>query len=207
MKTKSTILIPVLAGTLFLFSSASAQESSIKPLPVFGFGMHVEQFRFGEMFSTDDLNISPVNTFVLTLNIDNVFRIEPEFGVYSQHNKNSDLSSNLTRFGVGIYGMFQKGNVNFNAGVTIRSISLSEEHMTTSGYPAYSPYKVTDEESWFAFGPSIEGEYFFSRHFSLGGNIAILFSSVNNTPGEPNATAIKSSAANTSTGLNVRFYF
>lgn len=206
MKTKSTMFIPVLAGAIFFFTSASAQESSIKPLPVFGFGMHVEQFRFGEMFSSD-LNISPVNTFVLTLNIENVFRIEPEFGIYSYHDKNSDLSSNLTRFGVGIYGMFQKGNVNFNAGVTIRSISVSDEHMTTSGYPAYSPYKVTDEESWFGFGPSIEGEYFFSKHFSLGGNVAILFSSVKNTPGDPNSTGINSSAANTSTGLNVRFYF
>jgi hypothetical protein len=108
----------------------------------------------------------------LPIVIQSMLRIEPEFGLwrYSYNMKNSiEYTENFTSFrlGCGFFVMMSKEKVSFSGG-------LRSGFMFTSSKCDYDPDLggYDDEEASktdFFIGPAIGAEYFFSRHFSLGG--------------------------------------
>jgi hypothetical protein len=196
---KNLILIALLAWTC----SAGAQENSKMQLPVIGVGLHVEQFKLGDVLN----NNLPANSILLTFNIHNVFRIEPEYGYYSGTDDATGASPELKhssgKFGLGMYYMFQEDNFNFSLGGLYNNYSISSDDYAWAG-SGYTVY--TTETKMNGFGPALTGEYFFGKHFSFGGNIALLFSSKQiKLSTSDNKTT--SSLSQTQTGLQARFYF
>lgn len=197
----SKIIIAFLIG-MTAMQAANAQDKSEKiQLRPFGVGLHIEQFRAGEVFNQD--LVSPANNIILTANIKNVFRIEPEFGYASYSNDDEDIENKASKLGLGLYGMFQKGNLNIYAGLHIEYISVKSTHSTGFGPPQET------KETAFGFGPVLGGEYFLSRHFSFGGNVMYLFSSLKltNDDGFEAEEEEKASVQYTATGLLLKFYF
>src|SRR6185436_2762462 len=168
MKNLKVIIALLIAMTAM--QAAHAQEKAEKiQLRPFGVGLHIEQFRAGEVFNSDF--VSPANNIILTANIKNVFRIEPEFGYASYNNDDENQSNKASKLGLGLYGMFQKGNVNIYAGAHVEYVSIKLEE--TSGFGPPNEAKQTA----LGFGPVLGGEYFLSRHFSFGANVMYLISS------------------------------
>ena len=198
MKTKITIAILLFAA---LTQSSAAQEKSKMNLRPVGAGLNVQQFHLvGDIIG----DIFPANNFLLTINIENIIRIEPEFGIYSSTNEDTKLTDKATQLGMGFYYMFQKESVNMLAGLVVESHSVSHEYLYTN-YP-YGQTKVTDKTTSLGFGPSLGGEYFFGKHFSFGGRLSLLFAASKDSPGS-SASTFKSNSVYTSTGLQARFYF
>ena len=182
---------------------AGAQENPNINLPVVGMGLHVEQFRLGDILT----NNVPSNSFIFTFNINNVFRIEPEYGFYSNTTNGTtgvpDITSSSNKLGLGLYYMFQKDNFNFSLGALVERRSASDDNLQYN-FNGYAKY--TDETTSTGYGPALSGEYFFGRHFSFGGNLALVFNSTEVKAGSTGDVR-KSKTSQTQTGLLARFYF
>jgi len=202
---KTRIILTLLVGMTGMAGAFAQETDDAVQLPVFGVGLNIEQLRNRDIVASD--LITPANNIILTLNIRNRVRIEPEFGVASVRSEN-DYGKNTgtsTRLACGFYGQFQKGRVNLYAGAVVESITVKTE---TNGPGLFGGSTQQEQkETAFGFGPALGGEYFLGRHFSFGGRVGFLFSKLSFE--EDNASQEEDDVTMnyTTTGLQVKFYF
>jgi len=176
----------------------------LRPL---GFGVQMEQFNFLGFPYFYGYSLYPSgNSFLISINTSNNFRIEPELGYYTIKDSASNQTVSALKYGLSLYGMFQKGNVNFSFGGRLSAASFKDE---SSGNGIISPSNITG--SVIEYGPIIGAEYYVNRHFSFGANFGLMISSattrnnISNINGSNNPENI--SYTYTTTGLSVRFYY
>jgi hypothetical protein len=113
------------------------------------------------------------------------FKLEPWLGVFRFKEKaessgtTSDESTTQWRLGTGLYFRFPTSESfipYFGPRVGLLFTSFSEEDTFTGG-----SNKFELSETDFQIGVALGGEYFFSRHFSLGGEVQLNYTSI----GEP----------------------
>jgi hypothetical protein len=218
MKKKITRLAVVItmvfiATTSFAqnFTETASDDGDFKK---FGLGLHVEQFRLNELMSA---NFVPVNKILFTITPNNKFRIEPAIGYTKSKDTREDnffseetLQSGIF-FGVGGFGMYQAGKTNLYFGIRLEYGTINDEYKSsdTNG----NSFIRNDKTNRFMVGPAVGAEFFFGKHFSFGGEVALKnYSSKTESTGTNNPAPDpdeenKSNFFTTETGLLLRFYF
>lgn len=197
----SLLIAFVVLATSFTQSYGQSTES-IPLLKMIGFGMHIEQFKINDLANT--ITVAPANKLLLTFTPVRNFRLEPEIGINFSKNTTSKLEAKSVHFGLGGFGMFQKGKANFYGGLRFEIAVISNERLI---YSYYSPEKFTEKTNRITIGPSFGAEYFFGEHFSFGGEIGLKFMKINTNIEELQESEEKAENITTDSGLLIRFYF
>jgi len=192
----------VIAMTLFCSQSKIYGQDNIdEPFSIFGLGMHIEQFKLIDI--TSDITIAPANKVMLTITPNNKFRIEPEIGFNFSNDKENELKNESIHLGVGGFGMYQRGKVNLYGGLRFEYANISVEYLDWN-----TGDKNTEKINRISIGPAIGAEYFFGKHFSFGGEIALKYMNLKSTDGQNNNGEDSEQAYfSTDSGLLLRFYF
>ena len=169
-------------------------------MKTFGLGLHVEQFKMGDVYT--DFAMSPANKVIFTINATNYLRIEPEVGFNFYNDKDNDLKDQSLHTGIGVFYMFQPGKINIYTGVRFELAQIKEEYQSWQ-----TDEKYTDKSVRTTFAPAIGAEYFFGKHFSIGGEVALKYSNLKTKYGNPDNEDRKRTYFSTDTGVLLRFYF
>jgi hypothetical protein len=140
----------------------SFSQDSLKLRP-FGIGLRINPLNLAEINGLDQF---PTPKVLLIINPTNRFRLEPEFSFYQRNGSRSKTYS----VGLGGYYQFQRAQTNFYTGVyggVTRGVRKGE---TPSNMGSV---KYTSVDEIFSVGPVFGGEYFFTPHFSLGGELTL----------------------------------
>ena len=212
--TTLAVVIAIVITTTTTFAQDFAEVADDGDFKKFGLGLHVEQFRINELMSS---NFVPVNKIIFTISPNNKFRIEPAIGYTKAKETNKDDFSSYETlqsgifFGLGGFGMYQAGKTNLYFGIRLEYGTINDEY-TTSDTNGNSFFR-TDKTKRFMVGPAVGAEFFFGKHFSFGGEVALKNYSANtertdtnNSTPDPNDEN-KSNFFSTETGLLLRFYF
>jgi opacity protein-like surface antigen len=195
---KSMLLLLVLVFSISMLKSYGQEES--EAMKIFGLGIHVEQFKMGDVYN--DFAMAPANKVLFTINATNYLRIEPEIGFNFYNDKDNDLKDRSFHGGIGVFYMFQPGKVNIYTGARLELARINDEYKDWQ-----TDEKRTDKSTRTTFAPAIGAEYFFGKHFSLGGEIALKYSTLNTKYDDPNDEDRKRTYFSTDTGVLLRFYF
>jgi len=161
MKKASFIMLLVVTS-FYLSNFLHAQEERSR----IGFGVSLGK----EIISSDGgLTLLDFPSFYVPINISSHFRFEPEIGYYrySESGEYGESSNEILSIGCGIFLMTRKGKVDIYYGARLGLISTSYSYRYTwDGVDSYD-----DSKTDFYVGPVLGGEYFFTKHLSLGGEI------------------------------------
>jgi hypothetical protein len=200
MKTKQKLIITLILVVIITGNAAimAQTDDNSFTLRTFGLGLHMEQFKWNDL--NLDAATPPANKMILTFNVIQNLRIEPVFGFNSYTDKDSERNDNSYHIGCGIYGMKLFNRTNIYAGLKLGNTSYKSERKDWN-----TDAKRTDKSNLFAIGPGVGCEYFFGKHFSIGGEINLKYSSYKekDQDREDKGTAVLT----TDTGLILRFYF
>lgn len=207
MKKNSFFLCVLFAASMVITNAQENQNVHLRPV---GFGLHIEQFKLNDIYQ---LNESPANKLIITINPTQNFRIEPEIGFRTSKDKETEAKGSAVFLGVGAFGMYQKGNLNIYAGGRIELGFVSSEYVYTSGSSSSGSKRTTDIKRTM-FGPALGGEYFFADNFSFGGELSIYYmvwkrtvTPSNSNSNYENDNNDENSGFSSNTGLFARFYF
>jgi hypothetical protein len=153
MKTRITSLILVLM-TLLLTQSLFGQDNEIIN-PKFGLGVSLFNLSGAE---SETLEYG--NSIYFTINIGSKFRLEPTVGYISEIGDEAKYSIEIGGFG-------RKSISNFNILYGLRIGLMFRSRLTNY----YSPY--IEEAKIIA--PTLGGEYYFIKNFSIGSEVQLKF--------------------------------
>jgi hypothetical protein len=193
--------------------TTTGQEENYEP-PMIGIGLNLTQFRMNEIFY--DYFGAPANSLMITVTPMKMIRLEPQVGYFSNrydekpgNGQTFNLQDKMITFGVGAFGMIQKGKTNIYGGLRYESAKVENEwldynydFMTGTEY-----YTIeSSEASRSTVAPTIGAEYFLGEHFSVGGEVAVRIMSIE-SKSSTSSTTEKSNSTSTDAGLQLRFYF
>jgi hypothetical protein len=189
---KLALILVVLFTVLFLFNTVFAQEKGYR---AFGIGVNVIDYMSGAG-----------STIYLPINLGPSFRLEPMLGIsnYAEDNDDdSEYSDTDFTIGLGIYPTIRKGDAVIYVGGRLGMIISSSEY--TNSFDNTTKYS----DFTFGIGPALGGEYYFSPHFSLGGEMAIMYHATTDKTEYENGNDIEDTSAGfeTQSLVFVRFYF
>lgn len=144
-------------------------------------------------------------SFYMPILISQRFKIEPEAGLWRYSYSFEDggkekRSISVISLGFGIFPMTNKGKVYIYYGARFRLVRFLESYEQTWNGHTDSDDSKTD----IYFGPAIGGEYFFTDHFTLGGEVQLNFTSIGQFDDEKDASE---SLITSKTLIFVRWYF
>ncbi len=141
---------------------------------------------------------SPAN-FYLLINSSH-FRLEPEVGFYSFSNRyaaeygSDDYTSSILRIGIGLFYILPiESSFDIYFGPRFGFLLRSSTSRSYTGYYSSGEFKKTQTD--FFMGICTGAEYFFSNHFSIGGEIQFNYLSL----GNPEYTPQQGSSTNSTT--------
>jgi len=151
-----------------MFTNASfvfAKSNDIKTSGIkIGFGIV-----FHDLYETFIFN-AETPLFYIPINIDS-WKLEPVFS-YSSHidkeNDGDESSTTVTQFGVGVFRKNNYSRTSIYYGVRMGKYT-DEYSRNYEDYPAQD-FERSEEGTFIA--PTLGGEYYFSTHFSLGGELS-----------------------------------
>jgi hypothetical protein len=199
MKRKNFCLLVFLSVLLNQGLPGQTVEENAK-IKVFGLGIHIEQYKLIDLWMTG-ITTEPFNKIAFTITPTNHFRLEPEIGYSRLNDRIFNLKYNAINFGIGGFGMIQRGKTNLYGGFRYQYDIISND---TQGSGINSI--TTEKKKRSSIGPVIGAEYFPGPHFSLGGEIGISYMTINGTNSQFNTT-VKQYYTSTNLGFFVRFYF
>jgi len=165
MKKASFIMLLVVTS-LYLSNFLYAQEETQEERSRIGFGVSLgkEIIAIGEAYTLLDFP-----SFYLPISLSSNFRFEPEIGYvrYSGSGEDWKESNSILSIGCGIFFMTRKGKVDIYYGARLGFMITSYSwRFTWNGMDSDD-----DSKTDFYIGPAIGGEYFFTKHLTLGGEI------------------------------------
>jgi hypothetical protein len=192
---KTFLLMAAILLAVTVFRTYAQEEPT--EMKVFGMGLHFEQVYYYYNYSA-----IPAGNILFTITPMKNFRIEPEIGFSLYKDKDDDLTDQGLYYGAGIFGMYQKGKVNFYGGLRFKFANMKNEYLSYT----YPDVKEEIKYNVFSIGPAIGAEFLFGKHFSLGGEIGLIHSS-GKSEDSADSEESKYSTFNTETGVLLRFYF
>jgi len=181
-----------------VFAQGSDEQISIGK---FGLGFHVEQFKINDLTDLTN-NMEPINKLVLTISPIASFRIEPEFGF--RYIKEGTAETYLIGIGSGFFAMHQFEKLNFYGGIRIE---FDLGSYSESIYDGMNTTNSKINQNRIAIAPTIGVEYFFYKSFSIGGEVSLKYTSIDNSPDNSSLTSTNGKIFGTDTGLLLRYYF
>ncbi len=194
---------------------ALAQSLSLTHVerPMLGLGVAIgkEVSTLGD-FSDPVVSVHQVDfpSIYLPIRVNPGLKIEPEFGLmrYTIDASSVDQTFSIMLIGAGAFFLMNVGPVDLSWGLRFAMIKESYDH------DGAADYTVTRNDM--VYGPALGGEYFFTRNFSLGGEVQFNYVKLGEieTDGDDapnNGTAedekIKQSILRTKPLIFVRWYF
>ena len=175
---KKTLLVMVLIILISVLTGYS-QTTETNSQSRIGIGMTITDVK-DLLYSIMDLG-SLTPTFFVPIQFSPNFRIEPEVGLfkYSQErdeeNSKSETSANIFQLGVGICPMVHYNNFDLYYGARAGYLKVtSTDEYTTSNYTQ----KSEETGSGYYIAPVLGGEYYFSKLFSVGGEVQIKYTNM-----------------------------
>ncbi len=203
---KNLFLSTVVIASILFFSTkgfSQSAEEKISEMKVFGMGLHIEQFKMNDLIM--DVR-APSNKIILSITPSNNFRIEPEIGFNYINNKTSELKDKSISLGLGGFGMYQRGRTNIYGGLRFEYSVFSHEYNQYNG--SNIEELKTEKTNRISIGPAIGAEFFFGKHFSIGGEVGIKYMNFDTKNTRyTNEENTKQDYISTDTGLLCRFYF
>jgi hypothetical protein len=177
----------LLAVSWLAFQAASAQDQEPR---MFGIGVSLNPSSLISISEEVQPFFLPIGftNFYFPINVSRNFRVEPEGGIFTISASNVSIdpfigrsasSSSFLRLGLGLFYVMPLQSA-FNAYIGPRIGMLSQSSTRTS---TGSDDRKMSERDLF-LGGAAGGEYFFSQHFSLGGEAQINYISF----GQPETT-------------------
>ena len=210
MLKKMTQFWTVFFIILILFSQTFSKEIKDEfEMKKYGLGLHMEQYKLSDMNTYtvgNFLNAAPANKIIMTINFNDNFRIEPQFGINWMNNKEENTKEKALFFSIGAFGMIQKYKTNFYGGVRFGYDTFFHE------YPDIEEFDTGGQDertfSRYIINPTIGVEYFVFKHFSFGGEIGLKYINVNReTDSSSLIENMNTDHFMTYSGLLLRFYF
>jgi len=197
MKLNHTLFIILFFAPALLFGqNNSADRMQIKQ---FGIGMGID-------FPSDGWSSMPRTTLMITYNINNLIRLEPEIGISIRNSKLDDDVSNsesvYSDYTVALssYGIIRRSKTAFLIGVKFGYNSSKSEDFEYFS----SKYLRTTKD--LIIGPILGLEYFFNEHFSINGDLFFKYQS-GNYKVTPFQYSGENKSFSTVGGLNLHFFF
>ncbi len=193
MKKASFIMLLVMTS-FFLSNFLHAQEERSR----IGFGVSLGKEIIVGAGEVMQLTLFDFPSFYLPINLSSNFRFEPEIGYYRYSASDGDWndSYNIFKIGCGIFYITRKGKVDIYCGARLGLISTSYSYESQWG-------DEEDSKTDFYVGPAIGGEYFFTKHLSLGGEIQFNYISMGQWDDEEGSASV----IRTKPLIFVRWYF
>ena len=200
--------LSILLSFVFLIAATSVQSQSTDHKRKYGFGLTLSEV--SKLNTTIDSRL-PTQTILIPIRLTNKIRIEPEIGFLqfkresSDENSKSQLTERIKQLGVGICQLTSQNSFEFYYGARFGYISYSSKDEYVSGN-----FIDRDEESGSGFyiSPVLGGEYYFSKHFSVGGEVQLKYSDLDFEEGigtDKEETSL--SRISTSGIICIRIYF
>lgn len=174
---RRTLALVVLAA-----SPAVAQESRAATAGRIGIGVTVNPTT---VLADESLGFLPlgVTNFVLPIRVSSRVTLEPEFGVFRFTEDETaaggfENETTLSNYRIGFGLLFNLADraalipyVGPRAGVVLTSL---EESSTFGG----TTTTTSQDQTGFYFGGALGAQHFFTRHFSLGGDVQLLYTTI-----------------------------
>ncbi len=177
---KKKLLIVTLLFFLIVSTNVYSQSTTNNYQTRIGLGITYTYYKESFIYIINEGILIP--TIFIPIKVSPKFRIEPEIGFYRISDHYSDKYSNhkttekIFQIGVGLCPVVTKNSFDFYFGSRIGYlyISLSDEYISNA-------YLDKDKGSakGFYISPVLGGEYYFSKHFSLGGEVQVKYSRYN----------------------------
>ncbi|MBA7522587.1 hypothetical protein ES705_14707 [subsurface metagenome] len=197
---KKASFIMLLVVTFFYLSNFlhAQEERSQEKRSRIGFGVSLgkEIMEIGEVYTLLDFP-----SFYLPIRLSPAFRIEPEIGYYRYSGSDEDWeeSRSILSIGCGIFSVTQKGKVDIYYGLRLGIMRISYSY----SYTWDGVDSDDDSKTDFYIGPAIGGEYFFTDHLTLGGEIQLNYIFIGQwSDGEDSESVIRTKPL-----IFVRWYF
>ncbi len=210
MKSLKRFILTIIS-IFFVLTMTNAQEVNENKSNRFGIGISIININDDMGLATyDGIGNAPVINLIIDTSPS--FRIEPEIGyfVYNFERKESEHEFESTlktlRLGVGLFVKKAKSD-KFNLYYGVRTGILNTSLESKDNFPYISG---TNEESsnGFYISPTVGGEYFFSDHFSMGGEAQFMYSSTSfESDDDYSDEEVTISTTSTKAIIYVRFYF
>lgn len=201
-KNKMLFAVILVSGILLTIPLSGQTEKSDLELPVFGIGLHAEQYKISDALS--NYYSAYTSTVLFPLNLTQHFRLEPEIGLLWMNDDEENETSLGISSGLGIFGMFQREKLNFYAGGRIMF-----DKSKIGGYYNYNGESIPLKYYSIKVGPAFGFEYFLSNNFSLGGEIGTRYSYSKSRLEDPDMDDEESTSNkfNFDSGLFLRVFF
>jgi hypothetical protein len=199
------ILLALMAARPSMSQSTGTAENAGK----LGFGIHYCFLQLSDL-STDATPQVPSNRLLVSYNPLKDLRLDFQAGYISGTSNewtpvNADETTTAAIFGIGIHYLKTLSSCKFMAGARYyKTANSSDDFIYNLNTQQYE--KFTDKESGWSFSPVLGGEYFFSRHFSLGAELCFQVGNSTIDYGDPGEVDSNSSYLKSESALNFRFY-
>jgi len=159
--TISVVIFLVTFSINYLLCQTTENQTKDQKLRTFGIGVNIQpDIGFDETPSQ----------LIFSLNVDDIWRIEPRFGFSSSSiltdDEEEDRSSNVVGFGV--YGLKYISQILFTYGIEYNHFSY------TSDIHRYGIHRKSEDKAN-GIGPSLGLEYLIGKHFSFGAVFSIIY--------------------------------
>ena len=190
------ITFSILFICLFL-NTVNSQEQPVKKI-TFGAGLYLETPKLSDFYQEYEY---PANRIIMSLNLYERFKIEPEFGLYLSESKDNWRETG-TITGISTFYLFNKNRTTLYTGIVFELSNLSTVYFNIQ--PEEDDVRVVRS---YILGPAFGMEYFFSEHFSLGGEIGLKYIAYRSINVTDNDDPRKEKRIITDTGIKLRYYF
>ncbi|MGH7637163.1 MAG: outer membrane beta-barrel protein [Gemmatimonadaceae bacterium] len=203
----------ILALVVLVASPAIAQESPAASAGRIGIGVTLNPTT---VLADESLGFLPlgVTNFVMPIRLGARATLEPEFGVFrfkEDLTQPGGVASETTlsnyRVGVGLlFNLADRAALIPYVGPRVGLVLTSVEESSTFGG---STTTTTQDQTGFYFGGALGAQHFFTRHFSLGGEVQLLYTSISYDEESSGGTPPDRSQSLISTNglVTLRWYF
>jgi hypothetical protein len=154
----------------------------------------------------DEVGLVPLgfNNFLIPIRVGAATTLEPEFGLFRSSISSSgaeDTFNNL-RVGVGLLMPFRERS-------SLRPYTggrVGISRTTTESIGGFGGNQKTKQNSWYLSGV-LGAQHFFTRHFSLGGEVQLTRTSMGEQTGSATPTGIEQSFVTTGGVVMLRWFF
>ena len=193
---KKIIFLTVVISIYFPRLESQADTGDDFALKTFGIGIGLQQnYPYWTYWA-------PASKFLFIVNVNEVWRFEPEIGFSrdQDHRTDSDRSNTDYILGINNYLIVKRNRICFLPG-------LKTSFIKSKGYyKEINEPKIETESNSFLIGPLMGVEYYFAKYFSVGGELGFLYKkqkSLKTWDGDDH----EGKQTMTSAVLKFRFYF
>lgn len=184
-----------------------AQDDDAPVHRYIGIGVRASIFQISDL----PMAVTPPNRIIVNVDPIKYARAEFQFGSYSHENElfmsnqqPLNMKQSSVSIGGGVFGMYPVGKAVFLAGLNYTINNYSEDDVLFDNFGV--PYVAASTGKVTGIAPTLGGEYYFSKWFSIGAEFSYLILNDEFDPADPNSPQQTSTTFITESSLVFRFH-